>query len=133
MSEPYLKEINSIDNELRRLNTRSKTLRSQKMRAMTGLYTYMKSHNLEKVGEGKSAITIEKCKSQSIHRTKRKAKPKARKREDAIGLFRNIGIPDPETFYSEFEKTQKLEEENLIRNEKKRKNNDNAIDEFLGF
>lgn len=153
MSEfSYIKEINSIDAELKRISNRSKNLRAQKTRAMVGLHTYMRSHNLEKVGEGKNTITLKKCESYLPNRPKKKAKPKSRKREDAIKLFRTAGIPNPEKFYSDFEETQKIEELQSINNnkkstggfddifgqetskrKKKHNNNDSSFDPFLGF
>ena len=57
-AEGYLQEINSINTELQRLNSHTKSLKLQKSRAMKGLYNYMIAHNLEKVGEGKNTITL---------------------------------------------------------------------------
>jgi hypothetical protein len=134
----YVREINSIDRELKRINAHAKSLRAQKTSAMVGLHHYMVNHNLEKVGTGKNTITLKKCESHLPNRPKRNAKPKAQKKADAIMLFREVGIPDPDTFYHEFEMTQKLQEnallsDNLRKDGKKSRKNEKDVDPFLGY
>jgi len=131
----YLDEINSIDAELKRINIHTKSLRTQKVKAMNGLYQYMKSHNIQKVGN----ITIEKCAPKNTQRAK--AKPKSERKKLAINLFREVGIPDPINFYNEFEKLQKNtgnEENNddfysQPQKRKRGKKGQDTIDPFLGF
>jgi hypothetical protein len=136
-AEGYLQEINSINTELQRLNSHTKSLKLQKSRAMKGLYNYMIAHNLEKVGEGKNTITLKKC---TPSEPRKKSKPKPQRKEDAINLFREVGIPDPERFYIDFEKTQKesdlQKDKNMefpLQKSKGIKKASKEIDPFLGF
>jgi hypothetical protein len=99
-AESYVHEINSLEPEIKRLNQRLKQLREQKKTAENHLYQYMVRHNLEKF-EGK---TLKKL----TPKQKQTRKPLANKKADAIKLFRETGIPDPETFWLEFQQTQKL-------------------------
>lgn len=103
----YLHEINILDAEIKRLNLITKNLRLQKKRQLAGLYQYMKSHNIEKVGEGKNAITLKKCESAtSQSQTRPKLKPKKVRRMDELNLLKEVGIPDPVNFYAKLEKTR---------------------------
>jgi hypothetical protein len=136
MAERYLYEINSIDTELKRVTEHTKALKLQRSKAMSGLYSYMTSNNLQKVGEGKNAITINKC----APKIKKKTKPKKYKRDDAINLFRDAGIPDPESFYLDFEKTQKSVANNcgddsdiFAETSKRGKKSKDVYDASLGF
>ena len=134
----YLNEINSIDSELKRITAHTKILRTQKTKAMNGLHQYMVARNIEKVGN----ITIEKCAPKNSQRAK--VKPKCERKELAINLFRQAGIPDPISFYNDFERTQKnTNQENNAANDddfylqpqkrKRGKKNQDTIDPFLGF
>lgn len=130
-AESYLKEIHSIDAEIKRLNAHIKILRDQKRRTQSNLHRYMTSHELEKVGEGKESITLAKC---APPKPRRKAKPKKNKRCDAIDLFREAGIPNPDEFYKQFESTQKSSQdvsEDSSRSSSKNQKGD--IDDMLGF
>jgi hypothetical protein len=61
------------------------------------------------------------------------------KRDDAINLFRDAGIPNPESFYLDFEKTQKsiaLEHEEINNVEfsgRTKKGKKDVYDDALGF
>lgn len=96
----------------------------------------MTEHELEKY-EG---VTINSIRPSDI----RRRKPEKEKKRDAIELFRNIGIGDPEEFYVEFKATQKSVpvtegEENpyeIHSSPKKRRRNKGEkqdYDPFLGF
>ena len=137
----YLYEIYGIDAELKRINERSKQLRSQKKRCMTGLYNYMISQGIDRVIDGKKVITINQC---DPNKKRAKIKPKKQKKEDAIYLFREIGIPNPEEFYMEFEQTQKINNNENNGGDsddffgpptkkKGKKNKKDEIDPMLGF
>lgn len=103
----YLHEINIIDAELKRLNLITKNLRLQKKRQLVGLCHYMKSNNIEKVGEGKNAITLKKCENATLQGQPRpKLKPKKIRKIDELNLLREVGIPDPINFYAQLEKTR---------------------------
>ena len=133
------------------MNERSKALKAQKAKSLEGLYYYMKTRNIDRVGSGKQTITIEKC---NPNKKRAKVKPKKQRREDAIELFREVGINDPINFYEDFEKTQKnnrgveinsnkkddtqytddyLEELFGSSKKKGKKRKDEAYDDMLGF
>lgn len=95
----YVHEIASIDLELKRLRGVIKELTAQRARATTHLHQYMIRNQLEEVGGIKATKVAPKPKV--IRR-----KPKEKK-EDAIRLFMEIGINDPETFWDDFQRTQK--------------------------
>jgi len=96
----YVSEIRSIEKEERRLRERARKLREQKKKAKFHLYKYMESRGLEKY-DGISKQSI-----QPKPKTIRK-KPKEKKK-DALELFRLTGIPDPEGFWRDFQRTQKV-------------------------
>jgi len=95
----YVKEIESIKKERKRLNTESRKLLAQQRKAEKHLYDYMVSHRLDEV---------EGIKKKNISpREKAPRKKKKEKKKDAINLFRQTGIPDPEKFWEDLQKTQK--------------------------
>jgi len=97
--DAYVNEIQSIEKEERRLRARAKKLREQKKVAQTHLYQYMESRGLERY----KSIT-----KKSIQpRTRRPRKKIKDRKRDALDLFRTTGIPDPEKFWQDFQRTQK--------------------------
>ncbi len=100
--ESYNKEIESINTEAKRLNDRLKLLRSQKHRIEVYLYDGMVRNNMEKYGK----ITLKSI----TPREKKPRKSTKAKRSDAISLFRDVGIHDPEEFWNDFQATQKYTE-----------------------
>lgn len=97
--DSYVSQIKSIDLELKRLAKKSKELREAKKFNEAKLYSVMQRRGLKE---------YRGIKANKIAPTKRKPrKPERQKRKDAIDLFRQIGIPDPSGFYSEFQRTQK--------------------------
>lgn len=98
----YIKEIESIKKERKRLNNQSRKLLAQQRNAENHLYTYMNSHHLEEFGGIKKKTIAPK---EKLPRKKKKEKKK-----DAIDLFRQTGIPDPEKFWEDLQKTQKANE-----------------------
>lgn len=103
-AQSYLYELNLLDTEIKRLSEQLKLLRTRRTSLLSRIHITMKAEGLNKIGEGKKAITLEKC---SPKQPRLKPKPKTERQQDAIVLFRNVGIPDPVTFYAEFQKTQK--------------------------
>ena len=96
----YVNEIRSIDRELKILNARAKNLRLQKKASQGHLYKYMKTRNLEE---------FENIKIKSVAPKQPKPrKPLKARMTDAIDLFRDAGIPDPDGFWQEFQTTQKV-------------------------
>jgi hypothetical protein len=129
--EGYLYELNTIDTELKRINEHAKNLRLQRTRVLGALYRYMCSNNLEKVSYGKKDITLKQC----TPREKRgPTKSKKEKKHAALELCREVGIPDPERFYKEFEDTQKIPKRILNTNESSSTNSytDNGVDDIFG-
>ena len=69
---------------------------------------------------------------------KKPRKPDVTKREDAIELFRDAGIPKPEEFWDEFKATQRYVEGEEIssKSESKKRSTgkkNEEYDPFLGF
>lgn len=95
----YVNEIKSIDRELKNLGKRGKLLRDQKRVAQNRLYDYMRYNNVEE---------FEGIKKKSIcPKPKKDSKTKQEKRDDAVELLRQKGVPYPEEFYDELMKTQR--------------------------
>ena len=97
--DSYVRQVQSIDESLTRLNHKVKELRKKKKEAEERLYVWMQRNGHEKYDK----YTIQKLQP----KPKSKRKPKKEKRQDAIKLFSDIGIDDPESFLQEFERTQK--------------------------
>lgn len=95
-----LNEIQDIAKEIKRMNLYLKTLRIRKKSLEGELYKFMHRENISVL----QGIKREKIKPEAVKRKK-----KSEKKRDAIELFRNIGIDDPEEFYRQFEITQKAE------------------------
>lgn len=104
MADPYIGEINSLDAEIKRITLHLKELREQKQKALDNLYNYMINHNLESVSNGSKTISIKTCRPKEL---KPKTKSKKKRKEDAIELFREVGIPNPIEFWNQFTITQK--------------------------
>lgn len=141
--DAYIKEIHSIDTEIKRLAVHTKGLREQRAKNMNSLYIYMSNNKIDKIGEGKGAITIKQCGPRD---NKKKMKPKKQRREDSIEKLRERGIPDPESFYEEYERSKYREKntntntESIFGNSTKLSNNrsherskNKEVDMFLGF
>lgn len=133
-SDSYLREINSIDAEIKRLNSVIKALRVQKRKAQDNLYFYMSRHKLESISDKNKSISIEKF---APPKPRVKSKPKKERKVEAIELFREAGIPNPEEFFEQLEATQKSvkndndEDGEVIKTKKKGGKND--YDDSLGF
>ena len=89
----YVKEINSLNCEIKRLNAHLKKLRIQKREKQDLLYKYMEKNNLEKY----NGITLKSVKPKQ----KTRRKPESAKKKDALKLFQEVGINNPENFYSQ--------------------------------
>jgi hypothetical protein len=126
--EAYVREITSLKSEIKRLNGSMKTLREQCREKQDLLYKYMTKNGIEKY-QGITAKSIRP-------RNKIPRKPEKEKRKDAISLFEEAGITDPETFYQEFKATQKYEmeqSEEEARPKEKKRPSESEYDPFLGF
>ena len=103
----FIYVINEINSELRRLNTRVKELRELRKKQERSLYSAMKALNVESSGgytkkslESKYGTLTENT-SDKIRRTKKI------KTTEALELFRQTGIPDPEGFLKNYKATQR--------------------------
>lgn len=97
--ERYVSSIKNMDVAMKRLNSEVKKLRLKKAETQGHLYKWMKRNGYDNY-EGYSINKI-------TPKPAIKRKPLKQKREDAFRFFRDAGISDPETFWAEFEKTQK--------------------------
>lgn len=102
-AQSYTITINRITNEIKKLNTILKDLRSQKKLTEERLYKWMKRNGVKEYEGFKRDKYSPKIKP--------KRKPKKECMKDSIQMFRNIGIPDPEGFYKEYQQIQYLDEQ----------------------
>jgi len=98
--ERYVKQLADLDVTLRRLNSKTTELRKKKKEVQTHLHAWMVRHNHDKY-EGYSVAKISP-------KAKPKRKPAKAKKQDALALFQQVGIDDPERFWDEFTLTQKV-------------------------
>lgn len=100
MSSPnaYVREIKSIRKERKRILAKSKSLLQQQKEAERHLYNYMIRNGCDTC----DGITIKSI----TPKEKVVRKKKAKKKEDAIDLFRKSGIIDPEDFWNQLQATQ---------------------------
>ncbi len=102
-SHTYHNEIEKLNVEIKRMNSRLKELRDRRRQQEKYLYDSMKMWNETKVGN----YTLKKLEKKAHPAPKHKRKGVKAKQRDAMMLFRQIGIPNPENFWREFDKTQK--------------------------
>lgn len=100
--EGYVRNLKSINESIKRHSDQLKTLREKKKAAEDRLYRYMSKNNLDEYqGYKISKLTPKK---------KIKRKPEKEKKQDAIDLFCQNGIQDPETFWEQLKSTQKYKD-----------------------
>jgi len=98
--EAYVKSIAELKREISRLNSEIKKMREHKKLMQLSLYDWMNRNNLDEYNGIKKIKLLPKDPLPK--------KKLSQKKEDAIKLFRNAGIPDPESFYVEYQRTQKI-------------------------
>jgi len=125
MSDGYVHEIKSLRNEIKRLNASLKVLRDQKNLAEGRLYQYMKKNGVEKL----DGITINSIKPRSEQLPRKK---KSEKKRDAVELFQQIGVSDPEALWADFQATQRYSAGEDVP-EKSQKTNGKGYDPYLGY
>ena len=125
MSDGYVHEIKSLRKEIKRLNGSLKVLRDQKNLAECRLYQYMKKNGIEKL----DGITINSIKPRDEQLPRKK---KSEKKRDAVELFQQIGVTDPEGLWIEFQATQKYHDQEDAP-EKTQNTNRKGYDPYLGF
>lgn len=125
MSDGYVHEIKSLRKEIKRLNGSLKVLRDQKNLTEGRLYQYMKKNGIERL----DGITINSIRPHSEQLPRKK---KAEKKRDAVELFQQIGVSDPEGLWVEFQATQRYQDQEEIPG-KTQTTNGKGYDPFLGF
>ena len=125
MSDGYVHEIKSLRKEIKRLNGSLKVLRDQKNLTEGRLYQYMKKNGIEKL----DGITINSIRPHSEQLPRKK---KSEKKRDAVELFQQIGVSDPEGLWVEFQATQKYQDQEDVPG-KAQTTNGKGYDPFLGF
>lgn len=99
MTDAYLYEIRSIDEELKRLRDRTRNLNSLKKQAQERLYNLCIDRGIEII-DGKS---IEKLRpKEKVVRV-----PKKQRDSNIIQTLREIGVPDPVSLYDQLKVIQK--------------------------
>jgi hypothetical protein len=98
-AESYVKQIESINAELKRLNARRRILLQQKREQEQYLYKHMKSNNIEKY----KGYTQDKI----APKDKVKRKPRKEQEKDGVKYFEEHGFTDPKRAYDEFTFTRK--------------------------
>jgi|WetSurMetagenome_2_1015567.scaffolds.fasta_scaffold449112_1 hypothetical protein len=101
MTDPdaYVRNIDSINESIKRHNGQLKILRTKKLESQERLAIYMEKHGIEEYKGYKLAKIKPKQKLPQ--------KKKKEKKSDAIKLFSEIGVDDPEALWEEFQRTQK--------------------------
>jgi hypothetical protein len=99
-ADSYIRQIKDVDAALKRLNVQAKELRKKKKEAQSRLHSWMEKNKVEEYGE----ISLKKI----TPKPPAKRKPAKKKKDDAIRLFSQIGVNDPEELWEEFQRTQKL-------------------------
>lgn len=102
-SHTYYREIENLSTEIKRLNGRLKELRQRRRQQEKYLYDSMKMWHETKVGN----YTIKKLEKKAHPPPRHRRKGQKAKKQDALHLFRQIGIPSPEDFWQRFDQTQR--------------------------
>jgi hypothetical protein len=96
IAESNAKQITSINKELDQLKKRQKELRNLKRKMEKELFDYMTKNNEKKI------LGVKMYEIKPKDRIERKGE-KAKKK-DAISLFKQTGIPDPNLFWTDLQK-----------------------------
>ncbi len=114
----YVRELRSIDQEMRRLRKQLKTLQTLKQAPTTALYNFLNSQMFlqhSRVEGGKTLYLIREEWTDNyegipikklLPRLPRKIKSATAKKRDALTFFRQEGVPDPDAFFERFYSTQ---------------------------
>jgi seryl-tRNA synthetase len=93
-------EFISIDAEIKKLNVRLKDLRARKKDAASHIYKYMTVLNIEEYKD----VKIKQVKPPPERKPRITA---AEKKDNALLLFKEAGLPYPEEFWNKLNSTQK--------------------------
>jgi hypothetical protein len=98
--ESLLRDLAQVNQALGRARETVKSLTETKKRLEANIYVYLRDHQMNEI----NGIKVEK-----VAPKKRPPRKKlAAKKADAIRLFEATGIPEPASFWEEFQATQKL-------------------------
>lgn len=95
--QKFTSELRKVEGELKHYNAKVNALRKSKTNLKLQLYNYMEKHNLQEL-EGYT-LTELKPKEKKMRKSKIST---TQKKQNAISLFKNVGIINPEKFYEEF-------------------------------
>lgn len=99
-ADSYVRQITDIEATLKRLNKQRSELQKKKKEAEQRLHAWMVKNGVEEYGK----VKIKKV----APKPKAKRKPAKKKKDDALRLFSEIGVNDPEEFWEAFQRTQKV-------------------------
>jgi len=91
----------NITAEIKRINAGLNKLKKQKIQTQAILYEYMVKNNMSSY----DGIPLQKVKPSK----RAKQKSENQKKHDTLELIRESGINDPEQFYEEMKRLQKIE------------------------
>ena len=100
MSDGYITQLASINDTLKRLTSKVKDLKRQKKDIEERLRRWMEKNGYEEC-EGYKLTKLQP-------KPKAPRKKKADKKRDAIQLFADIGIDDPDELYEKLRETEKI-------------------------
>ena len=98
--EADVRRLKDLDDALKRANEKVSNLRKKKKDAQEKLYRSMEKNGVEKY-EGYSISKLRP-------KVPAKRKPAKAKKKDAIRLFSEIGVDDPDELYEKFQRTQRI-------------------------
>lgn len=96
--DSLIRQMHDIDNQLSKLNSRSRELRQKKQQARARLQTLMEKRGIEEY-KGYRVTTLQP--------KSRPRKKQAEKKRDAIALFTQIGAPDPNGLWDQLQYAMK--------------------------
>lgn len=103
MGDAYVRQIKELSDALTRLNKQAKDIREKQKIAKERLAQWMERKELEEF-QGYKLSRIKP-------KPKIPTKPKEKKKNDAIRLFSEIGVTDPQELWDRFLETQRYNPE----------------------
>jgi len=97
--EVYVRQLKELSSALTRLNAQTKAIKTKQKDAKIHLAEWMERNHMEEYQGYKLAKIKPKPKVPK--------KPSKDRKDDALRLFNEVGIPDPTDFWDRFQETQK--------------------------
>lgn len=130
-AESYVRELTSLDKEIKRQNKNIAKLKQQKAKVRGNLCTVMKNKGMESITVGDVTIKLSSLQPQ------KRTKTMEEKKWEAIKLFSEKGIDEPEELWDELRETQKVKKPDANGTAKKKKDSSKKpgekFDPLLGF